>query len=227
MSRPLLLLRPQPGNDRSAERARALGIEVLQLPLFETVAVEPDELLEGPFDAILITSANGARFGADLFARHAGLPVFAVGEASAQAAREAGAHDVRTGGGDAASTIPMIAAAGHRAVLHICGEDARSFDPQGLGVTRHIVYRSDALDMRRHAKALATLPPSVIAIHSPGAGRRLNALIPPPFRNHILIAISDAAAHAAGGGWRRVQVAETPDDTALLRLASTLCMAAS
>jgi uroporphyrinogen-III synthase len=202
-------------------------MEVVQVPLFETVAVETDEVPQGPFDALLVTSANGARYGAALLARFAHLPVYMVGEASAQAAREHGAGEVHVGGGDAATTIPLIVAAGHRTILHVSGEDVRPFDTAGLRVERHIVYRSDARDMRPFTKALSTLPPAVFAIHSPRAGRRLNALIPPPFRNHQLVAISQAAADACGSGWRRVHVAPTPDDTALLRLASTLCMAAS
>ncbi|MBN8831966.1 MAG: uroporphyrinogen-III synthase [Sphingomonadales bacterium] len=227
MNRPLVLLRPQPGNDRSAERARAMGMEVIQIPLFEILPVEPEAEPAGPFDAVLVTSINGARYGAEMLARHAGLPVFTVGEASAQAVREQGARDVHVGGGDAASTIPLIAAAGHRAVLHICGEDVRPFDPLGLSITRHIVYRSDALDIRPFAKVLATLPPSVVAVHSPRIGRRFNALMPPPARNHQILAISEAAARACGTGWRRVHISPSPDDTALLRLASTLCMGTS
>jgi len=227
MSRPLLLLRPQPGNDRSAERARAMGMEVIQIPLFEIVPTPPVQAPQEPFDALLVTSANGARFGADLLARFTALPVFAVGERSAQAAREHGACDVRVGGGDAASTIPMIVAAGHRRILHVCGAETRPFDPLGLSVTRHIVYRSEARDMRPFTRTLATLPTCVIAVHSPAAGRRLNALLPPTHRNHLLLAISDAAAQACGAGWRRVHVAPAPDDTALLESARPLCMCAT
>lgn len=227
MTRPLLLLRPQPGNDRSAEQARALGIEVLQIPLFAIVSVESTPLPPGPFDALLVTSANGARHGAETLARFAHLPIYAVGEATARAVREHGGRNVLTGGGDAASTIPQILEDGHRAVLHLCGEAVTPFDPMGLHITQHVVYRADALDMRPFTKMLATLPPCVIAVHSPAAGRRLNALMLPPARNHILLAISAAAARGCGTGWRQVHVAPTPDDTALLRLASALCMGAS
>lgn len=227
MSRALILFRPQPGNDESAERARALGMEVIQLPLFEIVPVTCQPIPARPFDALLVTSANGARHGRDILAQFADLPVFTVGEASAHAVREHGGRDVRTGGGDAASSIPLIVQAGHRAILHLCGEDVTPFDPMDLRIVRHIVYRSDARDMRPFAKALATLPPSVLAIHSPRAGRRLNALMPPPARNHMLLAISPAAAEACGRGWRQVHVAPTPDDTALLRLATALCMSGS
>lgn len=226
MTRPLVLLRPQPGNDRSAGRARAMGMEVIQIPLFEIEAVAQEDMPAGPFDAILVTSPNGAHHGAGALARFPALPVFTVGETSAQAVRAADGRDAQVGGGDAASTIPLIARAGHRAILHICGEDVRPFDPLSLTVTRHIVYRSAPRDMRPLARTLATLPPAVIAVHSPGAGRRLNALFPPSHRNHFVLAISAAAAHDCGTGWRRIHVAPSPDDTALLDSARPLCMSA-
>jgi uroporphyrinogen-III synthase len=227
VNRPLLILRPQPGNDASAEKARALGIEVMQLPLFEVVPVEHQPAPEGPFDAVLVTSPNGARHGEATLRNFAHLPVYVVGEASAAAVREHGEQTVIVGGGDAASTIPMISAAGHQRLLHICGEETRPFDPLGLSITRHVVYRSEARDMRRHTKALVTMPSSVIAVHSPAAGRRLNALLPPSCRNHFVLAISEATAQAAGSGWRRVTVAPEPNDRALLHVASSLCISAS
>jgi uroporphyrinogen-III synthase len=224
MSKRLILLRPQPGNDQSAERARALGLDVVQIPLFEIVPVEEGALPDGPYDALLVTSANGARHGEQVLRRFADLPVYVVGETSAEAVRANGAREVHLGGGDAASTVPLIAAAGHRAVLHLCGEDVRPFDPLGLTISRHIVYRSEPRDARAFTKALASRPPAVLAVHSPRAGRRLNALMPPAHRNHMLIAISEAAAAGAGRGWRAIHVSPTPDDSALLDLARTLCM---
>lgn len=227
MTRPYLILRPQPGNDASAQRATALGLEVVQLPLFEVVPVSEAPLPEGPFDALLVTSANGARYGSEALARFADLPVYVVGEASAQAVRDTGHARIIVGGGDAATTVPMIEQAGHARILHICGEETRSFDPLSLSITRHICYRSEARDMRPFTKMLVTMPPSVIAVHSPAAGRRLNALLPPSCRNHFILAISEATAQAVGSGWRRVTVAPEPNDSALLRLATSLCIGAS
>ncbi len=224
MSKQLVLLRPQPGNDESAGRARSLGIDVVQVPLFEIVPSGDGAAPSGPFDALLVTSANGARHGAEMLRRFADLPVFAVGEATAQAVRDHGGRDIHVGGGDAASTIPLIAAAGHRSVLHLCGEDVRPYDSLGLTISQHVVYRSDARDARLFARALASLQPAVIAVHSPRAGRRLNALMPVEHRWHILVAISAVAAEAAGQGWRAIHISPAPDDSALLHLAGTLCI---
>ncbi len=227
MTLPLLLLRPQPGNDASAARARAKGLEVVQLPLFEIAATEPGPLPRGPFDALLLTSANGACFGGAALAAFGHLPAYAVGEATAQAAREAGLADVIIGGGDAASTVPMIAADGHARVLHVCGADTRPFDSQGLSIVRHVVYRSAERDETALRPLLDGLGRAVAAIHSPRAGSRFAALVAPARRPDFHIAaISPAAAETCGSGWARLALSPLPDDTALLACAEALCICA-
>lgn len=225
MIQPLVLLRPQPGNDTSAERARALGLDVLQLPLFDIAAVPHAAPTAGAFGAILLTSSNGARHGGDCLAALPHLPLYAVGTASAAAARDAGHQDVHVGGGDAASTVPQIAAAGHRHVLHVAGADTRPFDPHGLLVTCCVVYRAEPLPAERVAARLSALGPAVIAVHSPRAGARLAELVPPAARTALtLAAISPAAAAACGAHWAEIVASPTPHDRALLALAKRLCM---
>lgn len=225
MSRPLILIRPQPGNDESAVRARARGLAVVQLPFFDVAAVRGGALPAGPFDAVLLTSANAARHGAAALRTLADLPVYAVGDATASAALDAGVELVTTGGGDAESTAALIAANGLRRVLHLCGAEIRPFDPHGLEITRYIVYRATETSDEAIRPALAALDTGVVAIHSPRAGRRLAELVEPGKRARFHIAaISTAAAAACGPGWGGISVAERPDDTALLACAETLCM---
>jgi len=224
MTRPLVLLRPQPGNDRSATQARERGLSVVQVPLFEIVAAPMTNGPDGPFEAVLVTSTNGVRFGARVLAHFADLPIYTVGEATAQAIRALGHGNVIVGGGDAASTVPMIAAAGHHSILHLCGADVRPFDPSGIEFTRHVVYeaalRADA-EVRPSLDAIAG---GVIAVHSPRAGSRLADLIQPERRARFhLLAISPAAASASGDGWSGMAISARPDDTALLTLAESLC----
>lgn len=223
--RPLVLLRPQPGNDASAQRARQRGLEVVQAPLFNVVAAPTTPLPDGPYDALLLTSANGARHGAELLTRFTTLPLFAVGEATAAAARALGHQQVETGGGDIARTLPIMAVAGHRAILHLSGAEVRPVDPHGLIIHRHVVYRS----VENPAEAVLPLIPfpaeAVLAVHSPRAGRRLAALVEPARRAHLhIIAISVAALADCGTGWASLTVAPSPDDTALLTSAEALCI---
>jgi uroporphyrinogen-III synthase len=100
-----LVTRP---SEDAAPLARALasrGIEALIAPLLTIVPVPnaaqalADALVGA--QALLVTSANGARHLAGASTRRE-LPVFAVGDASAAAARLAGFRAVASAGGDVA-----------------------------------------------------------------------------------------------------------------------------
>jgi uroporphyrinogen-III synthase len=59
-------------------------------------------------------------------------------------------------------------------------------------------------------------------VHSPRAGQRLAELVAD--RSSVVVAaISPAAAEATGSGWGAVEVADSPNDDALLALAERLC----
>src|SRR6476619_3033205 len=55
----LLLTRPEPDATRTAEALRARGHEVLVAPLLATLTIAAE--FAGPYDGVLITSANAAR----------------------------------------------------------------------------------------------------------------------------------------------------------------------
>jgi uroporphyrinogen-III synthase len=214
---PVLVLRPEPGASRTGMALTALGFAPLLYPLFAAEAVAWVPPAPTTVDALLMTSANAARLGGAGLVAYRDVPLFAVGTASARAAAEAGFTDVTVGGGDAASTLPLIVAAGHAAIVHLCGAVVRPYDAAGLRVTRLPVYRTVG---RGDAAGLAAMiPPDGCAamIHSPRAGSRLAAFVSPPARARIaLVAISGAAAAACGSGWRAVAVADRPDDDAML-----------
>jgi uroporphyrinogen-III synthase len=211
--RKLLLLRPEPGLSASAERARALGLDVIICPLFVVERVEWDVPDPKPFDALLLTSANAVRHGGAGLEALADLPVWAVGETTAEAARAAGFAVERVGGGGAEE---LLADAPQARLLHLSGEDHRAAPAD----ERRIVYRSRAVD----EPGLPALDGMVVAVHSPRAGRRLAELTTD--RNAVVAAISPAAAGAVGGGWKLVDVAANPNDAALLALAARLCQKA-
>jgi uroporphyrinogen-III synthase len=101
----ILVTRPHPDNEATAENLRARGHVVLLAPVlkFEPVAFHDES--EAGYGAIIVTSANAIRAVApqlrDLGL--SGLPLFAVGEHTASVAREFGFTDVIVAGGDAAS----------------------------------------------------------------------------------------------------------------------------
>jgi uroporphyrinogen-III synthase len=212
--RKLLLLRPEPGLTASAERARQLGLEVVSCPLFrvEPVAWEAPDLAH--LDGLLLTSANAIRHGGPAPRRLTALRVYAVGEATASAARAAGFAVEHVGRGGLAELLADIPPS--LRLLHLAGADHRDVsDPR---IERRIVYRAVAIE----APSLPGLGGLVIAVHSPRAGSRLAELVADRGRT-VIAAISAAAADACGEGWERVEIAANPDDDSLLALASLLC----
>ncbi len=212
--RKLLLLRPEPGLSASARRARELGLDPLTCPLFRVEALDWTPPDPDDYDALLLTSANAVREAGPALAALAALPVHAVGEATAEAARGAGLEVVTVGPGDILSLLPLVPA--NSRLLHLAGEDHRQVaDPR---IDRRIVYRAAEIA----EPGLPPLDSLVIAVHSPRAGQRLAELVTD--RGGVSIAaISAAAAAACGTGWASVDVAEKPDDKSLLALAASLC----
>lgn len=227
MSGRIVILRPQPGADATAARARALGLTPLVYPLFavEPLAWTPPD--PASFDALMLTSANAARHAGPMLAAYLDLPVFAVGEATARAAAEQGFATVHSAGPDAQATARTIAQAGHRDVLHLCGQDTRPFDTGTLAITAIATYRAAPCgDAAGLAGTLRTA--SVALVHSPRAGARLVELTRPSQRREIaLVAISEATFHACGYGWKRALAAQAPNDAAMLAMAAQICEKAS
>lgn len=209
----LLVLRPEPGASETAARARAIGLDPVVAPLFEIrglAAAAPDP---ARYDAVLLTSANGARHApAELTA----LPCFAVGESTAAAARSAGFGEVRSGPLDGAAAAAMMAAAGVRRAVHACGRDHIAVGAEGVEIERLIVYSAEPVARARFEA------PAVAMIHSALAGARFAELVAER-RDIAIAAISSAAAAAAGEGWAAKAVAAAPRDQALLELAAKLC----
>ena len=222
MSRAIAVLRPEPGNTATAAAIEALGLTAIRLPLFEVHAIDwvaPDA---SRFDALLLTSANAPRHAGPGLAALRGLPVHAVGDATAAAARDAGLEVVAVGGRDGAALVAAAAASGVRRGLLLGGRDrALASDP--IIAEAIATYASDPMAVP--VEALDRLTGSVVMVHSPRAARRVADLIDRAGidrRTVRLAAISAAAAQAAGDDWDRIAAAATPDDAALAALARAL-----
>jgi uroporphyrinogen-III synthase len=212
----LLVLRPEPGASATAERARARGLDPLVVPLFEVEPVDWQAPEPGGFDGLLLTSANAVRHAGDQLERLRGLKTYAVGEATAEAAREAGFDIAATGDAGVERLLGSIEA--DVKLLHLCGEDRSEAQNARQTITCVVVYRSKAIDHPELDRAKG----SIALIHSPRAGQRLAELVKDRASMSIA-AISKAAADAAGNGWKQVAVADDPSDEALLALAAGLC----
>lgn len=214
--RRVIVLRPEPGASETVARARELGLRPAAIPLFEIESVDwraPDAT---KFDGLLLTSANAVRHAGPQLADLRRLPAYAVGEATAEAARNAGFDIAATGNSGVDRLLDSIEP-GLR-LLHVCGEDRKDAASAPQEITPVVAYRAREID----APDLTGIEGSVLLVHSPRAGRRLAELVGDGASVSIA-AISPPAAEAVGGGWAAVETAVQPCDDALLALAARLC----
>jgi len=108
----ILVTRPQPDNEKTGASLRARGFEVLLAPMlrYEPVAL-PDEPT-ADYAAVIVTSANALRAVEPQLAEYGllDLPLFAVGERTAAAARKAGFGSVISADGDGADLRDLVVA---------------------------------------------------------------------------------------------------------------------
>jgi uroporphyrinogen-III synthase len=155
----ILVTRPLPDSETTASALRAKGFEVLLAPMlrFEPVAFHDDS--DAPYGAVIVTSANALRAietglqGSPLLK----LPLFAVGEHTADAARAAGFAKVISADSDAAGLRERILASVKAKtlkktspLLYLAGADLARDLPGELGergftVVTQTTYRMVAL----------------------------------------------------------------------------------
>lgn len=229
----LVVTRPQSDGGRTAGALRARGHDVLLAPLMRVETMDAD--LSGGWGAVVITSANAPAAIASHPLRGAlvGLPLFAVGQRSAQAAREAGFADVTSAGGDVRDLVRLVLARRADAsapVLYLAGEDRASdlsgeLTARGMAIEMKVVYRAvsapfpqaliDALNAgtvdavlhfsRRSAQNYVT--------GATTAGMLAAALSP----RHLCLS-AQVAEPIAGAGATAVVIAARPDEAALIDL---------
>lgn len=217
--RRLFVFRPEPAASRTIEKAKALGLDVAAIPLFELEAIDwplPDA---GQFDAILLTSANAVDLAGNKLERLRVLPVHAVGEATAVAATVAGLGVATVGNGGIDDLLALIGP--EERLIHLCGEDRREPKEARQPIEVVPVFRAKSREVGGLGEELRG---QVAVLHSPRAAQRLAELVQGSARSTVRVAaISRATAEAAGEGWEEVRSAEIPSDTVLLALASRLC----
>ena len=220
----LLILRPEPGASQSIARAARLGLEAVAAPIFTIapLAWEPPDPRR--YHAILFTSANAVRHGGEPLHRYAHLPCFVVGEATAAAATDAGFKVAAVGPSDGAATVALMIEHGVSTAIHPCGRE--HIPLTGIAIDDVPVYASDPVPSLPPAATQAIGADALVALHSPRAARvfaELADMAGLARATVSLIAISEAAADAAGEGWQAKAVAPAPRDEALLALAAKLC----
>ena len=137
------ITRAEPGAARTAARLRDMGFEPIVAPLLAIEQLTPPVPDLATFAALAFTSVNGvAAFAALTPGRD--LPVFAVGDATAQAALDAGFADVRSiaGGIEAWREAGLPVVTRHRRDDRCCDEGPQLH--HGVDHARVRSYRSSA-----------------------------------------------------------------------------------
>jgi uroporphyrinogen-III synthase len=151
----VLVTRPQPDEEATAASLRAKGFEVLRAPMlrFEPVPFQDDA--DARYGAVIATSANALRGIEPHLAGHRllQLPLYAVGEHTAAAARRVGFGKVIPAHGDASALRDLMLASVKAkelkktsALLYLAGADlardlAGELGERGFTVVTTTTYR--------------------------------------------------------------------------------------
>jgi len=232
----VLLTRPRPDSEALAARLAAYGVDTLIEPLLTIVPAGKEEPNLAGVQALVVTSANGARALGRVRTRPDGpaFPVYAVGAASAAAARAQGFAAVYSASGDVAALAALIRArcAPHAgALLHIAGTRIAGdlgalLARDGFAVRRAVLYDAVPIpslsDEARRAIAAGGI--DAVLLYSPRTARIFVACIlaaglEAACEGMAALCLSPAVAEALGAlRFAAVRVAARPDGDALLAL---------
>lgn len=224
---------------RLAERGHDSIIENLMTIRFQPEAARSIAPFLDGVQAVMFTSANGVRAFADATARR-DFRAFAVGDATAAAARAAGFADVISAQGavdDLATLVMSRLKAKDGAVFHAAAS-VTAGDLQGLLEAAGFSVRRAALYEAVPSVRLSDTTRIAIAQHQIDAALffsprnaatfvRLATGLEEGCKHMVAVALSSAVAEKlAPLPWRRVAVASAPNESALLAALDS-CRAAS
>jgi len=231
----VLVSRPREDAEALAVTLAARGIDAAIEPLL-TIRPKHDAkvLLERGLagaQALLFTSANGARAFAGASAQR-GLPVFAVGESTARAAKAAGFAQVENAQGNVADLARLAAsrlnpakgALVHPAASDVAGDLAGDLARYGFEVRRAVIYE---------AVPVTSLSADTQSLIKRGGLDAALFFSPRTARSFVRLAVEAGLAASLGRvaavslsadvaeglreiGWRGIAVAGTPTEAALL-----------
>ena len=218
--------RAQPGADATAARIVTLGLHAIVEPLLEVRRRSDPPIDLTDVGALAFTSANAVTAFAERSPERA-LRVFAVGDATAVAARAVGFADVLSARGDVEALAATLAVRRHESpgvILYPAAADpardlAGALDAAGVRVRQITLYETV---IRAPSAALIEQLPRVDAVllHSAKAAKALAAFLRShPSPSLSAYCLSPQIAHALNhAGLAQVLSAEAPNEAALLAL---------
>ena len=227
----VLVIRAEPAASRTAARLTAAGHEPVVLPLARIAPIDARIINHRDFDAVAVTSANAARLcSRAMLTDISHLPCFAVGDETANVAREAGFTDVTSAQGDACALAALITRSmpSRSRILYLCGKLRRDtferllrddgFDVTPIEVydTVEVTYGLDELAAR-----LGGEPIDGILVHSLETARSLMQLLEKDgstlmSQDTPLICISSRVGALFGKNFAETHVAREPTEASML-----------
>ena len=232
-----LITRPREDSAALAEAVKRLGIEPVSAPMMAITYVSAD--IEDAFDscqAVLFTSRNGVRALCRLTQRR-DKKAYAVGDGTADLARENGFASVRSASGDSQNLArlvvdtlkpedgPLLHAAG----ATVAGDLSGALEEAGFRTIRRTMYS---------AEPVGELPPGVLAalrdseldcvlLFSPRTARIFLGLVAAAEIGSSLsglaaVCMSDAVANELDpAAWREIRVAAAPTSETMVKMLET------
>ncbi len=241
-----LITRPMEDAVTLAKLLRDRNIDPVIEPMLMIQPIAGETLDLAGVQAILLTSANGAR----VLARHISgendallrLPVFCVGKVTAKAARDAGFDNIESADGDvdalaglaAARLDPKAGTLVHIAGSRVAGDLSGLLMDKGFAVHRAVLYQarkpealSPALADRLKSQDIglvlffsaATAQNFVDLVAAAGLGSALA----PVTALCLSQAVATALVRTEGSAWARVRVAPRPDLDGMMDLVDDVC----
>ena len=232
----VLVTRPQPDAEATAQRLEAAGYEPIVDPMLIVGPLVDARLPPGAFDGVVLTSVNGARALAtrpELGALRA-APLYTVGKRTAAAAPPGFARlSVADGDGAALAVLLRREVPAGARLLHVAGEDraidlAAELAGDGIAVELFIIYRAmpaaglaeatrDALAGGQIDAALHFSPRTAATL----AGHALRDGLQPEFARIRHLCFSHLVAAPLRAAGAAAHVAAAPTEDALFALLET------
>ncbi|MEH6629316.1 MAG: uroporphyrinogen-III synthase [Halopseudomonas aestusnigri] len=148
-----IVTRPTVDQEPFISELKAVGREIVLSPVFDIHFFQGDALNFSNVQAILITSANGVRAICQR-SNDFNLPVYCVGDSSAQTARDVGFENVFSANGDVADLAELINSnlsshegrLLHPAASKLAGDLGGLLSEKGFHYQREILYEAKALE---------------------------------------------------------------------------------
>jgi uroporphyrinogen-III synthase len=224
MTLPILAIRAEPGCRATVAAGREAGLAITPCPMSEIRPV-PWTMPPDAFDGLLLGSANALRAGGALVDNLVDKPVYAVGEATAAAARKAGFSIAGTGPGRLQALLDSLAGQSLRLLRPTGREHVPVVPPPGIEIETAIVYESMGLPLPPSA-AEVLRSGALVLLHSAATARHFAAecgRLEVPQARVRLAALGPRIAREVGTGWSALRSAANTNEAALLALAREMC----